>query len=185
MAARRLAGDLRLSSIGWSRKWAKSSCFDLRRVERVLRIDQLQLVARALHQRGAGLGAHADPVDRARHGQRAVGLDGDLEARSVQRTRSAARRLAASARRRSAPRKAACRNCRATFRGRRRRGFPAWRICRRLARRCRRNRCRRNCRWRRRGPLRGPTTDCSRRSGRTRRRARSAPLRLAACSRFP
>ena len=86
MAARRLAGDLGLLVHRLKQEMREVELFDLRRIERVLRIDQLQLVAGTLHQLGAGLGADADPVDRARHGQRAVGLDGDLEARSMQRT---------------------------------------------------------------------------------------------------
>ena len=168
MAARRLAARLGALVHRLKQEMGEVELFEPARIERVLRIDELQLVAGTLHERRAGLGAHADPVDRARHGQACRWSRWRSRSPSRAAPRSAPRRLAASARRRSAPRRAACRNCRARPRGKRRRGPPAWRTCRRQARRCRRNRCRRNCRWRRRGPPRGPTTDCSRRSGRTR-----------------
>ena len=55
------------------------------RIECALRVDELQLIARALNERRASLGAHTDPVDRTRHRQRAVRLDSDLESCFVQR----------------------------------------------------------------------------------------------------
>ncbi|CAM2147406.1 hypothetical protein PT2222_10163 [Paraburkholderia tropica] len=50
----------------------------------VLRHHDLEFVAFGDHERRVGLRAHADPVDGVEHRQRAVGFDGDLEARRVQ-----------------------------------------------------------------------------------------------------
>ena len=44
-----------------------------------LRIDQLQLITARLDEGGIGLGADADPVEPFRRGNRAVGLDANLE----------------------------------------------------------------------------------------------------------
>ncbi len=71
-----------------------------RGIDAGLRPDQLQLVAGALNDLGAGLGADADPVDPGGRGQRAVGLDRDLEAPGVERVDQDRRRAGASARRR-------------------------------------------------------------------------------------
>src|SRR5687767_12547503 len=50
------------------------------RVDAVLRVDELQLVALAKRQLVAGLRAYADPIDAARWRERPVGLDGHLKA---------------------------------------------------------------------------------------------------------
>src|SRR5205085_6687670 len=50
-----------------------------------LRKDQLQLRARTLHQRRAGLRAHADPADAGRRRDRAIRLDRDLESFPMER----------------------------------------------------------------------------------------------------
>src|SRR5262245_19975899 len=50
-----------------------------------LRIDELQLVALLHLQLVRGLGADADPVDGGRQLDRAIGLEGNLEAARVQR----------------------------------------------------------------------------------------------------
>src|SRR5438067_11295354 len=47
--------------------------------------DELQLVASRDDEVGLGLRAHADPIDAVGYGQRAVRLDGDLEAAVMQR----------------------------------------------------------------------------------------------------
>ncbi len=52
-------------------------------VDRVLRIDKLQLVAFPEAQQSAGLGADADPVEARRDGARTVRLNGDLEAEQM------------------------------------------------------------------------------------------------------
>src|SRR5262245_30343118 len=59
--------------------------FEAPRVERLLRVDELQLIPRALVERRAAFGTYAIPVDRARHGQRAVRLDGAFEAFGMKR----------------------------------------------------------------------------------------------------
>jgi len=46
----------------------------------LLGIDEFQFITGTLHVLGAGLGTDADPVNGARHLDRAVGFDGDLEA---------------------------------------------------------------------------------------------------------
>ena len=57
---------------------------ELRGSNPMLRVDELQLVARALLDHGASLGAHADPVDTGRRLECAVRFDRDLEAESVE-----------------------------------------------------------------------------------------------------
>src|SRR5689334_14807374 len=49
-----------------------------------LRIHDLELVAGSLHDRRAGLGTHADPVEPSGSGDRAVSFDGDFEALGVE-----------------------------------------------------------------------------------------------------
>ncbi len=82
-----------------------------------LRVDELELVAAQQHGGRARLGADADPVDAVGRLERAVRLDGDLEARLVQRA-DERRRPSAGAARRRCRRRAACR-------GRRRLGHCA------------------------------------------------------------
>src|ERR1700722_6651294 len=50
-----------------------------------LRVHQLQLVAGVEHELGVRLWRHADPIDAWWRELRAVGLDGDLDARGVER----------------------------------------------------------------------------------------------------
>src|SRR3546814_6742935 len=64
---------------------AEIPSFQRRRIDPVLRPDQLQFVAFALDDLAPRLGADAHPVDRGMRGQRAVGLDRDLEAARVER----------------------------------------------------------------------------------------------------
>jgi len=54
------------------------------RVERLLRVDEFEFVAERWLS-GARLWAHANPVNRARHRQRAVRLDGDFETFGMKR----------------------------------------------------------------------------------------------------
>ena len=63
----------------------ESQQFKIRNFNALLRIDQLQLVPAALHQRCAGLGADADPIHPVRRGNRSVGFDGNLKIALVQR----------------------------------------------------------------------------------------------------
>ncbi len=148
-----------------------------------LRIDQLEFMAPAHHEIGAGLRADADPVHAGGRIDRAVGLDADLEAARMQRVDQGRidlqQRLAAGqhhvavlASRRSIAR----RWCRRVPRPRHS-GRPA-------CRRCRQNRCRRTGRSRWRGPVRGRSRDCSRRNGKTPPRGRHARLRPAGSERF-
>ena len=150
-----------------------------------LRIDELQLIARALHERRAGLGAHADPVDRseARAACRwsrwrsskpcacsaSIKVLVDLQHRLAAGQHDEGGVPALPARRRGRPAPA-----------RRRREFAAA-----LAVGADEIRVAEIAVGRRRGPPRGPTTDCSRQSGRTRPAARPARLRPAACRRSP
>src|SRR5262249_13436929 len=69
---------------GLQQEMRKVEMLERGRLDLALRINELQLIARTLHEIGAGLRAHADPIDGTRHWQRSVGLDGDLEAGSVQ-----------------------------------------------------------------------------------------------------
>src|SRR5262249_50591469 len=55
------------------------------RARAVLRIDQLQFVARPDHELSSGLRADADPVEAIRWDDRAVGLDRDRKASRMQR----------------------------------------------------------------------------------------------------
>ena len=57
---------------------------EFRRRDAVLREDELQLVAGALPDRGAGFRAHADPVESRWSLERAVRFDGNLEAEVVE-----------------------------------------------------------------------------------------------------
>ena len=151
-----------------------------------LRVDQLQLVARA-----------GPPAARRPWGSRtssrcpravsgAVGLDRDLEARGVERTTSGGvelqQRLAAGADHERPRQRVAGRP-----RGRHRGGEPLGgaRTCRRRGRRCRRSRCRRTGRPPRPGPPPVPSTGCTRRTGRTPPAGRRWRLRPAACRRSP
>ncbi len=52
-------------------------CFGL-----ILRIDQLQLLSRQLHDRGCGFRADTDPVNTLRRDQRTVRFNGDLKTKS-------------------------------------------------------------------------------------------------------
>ena len=167
--------------MGCRKRWAKARPSTASGSEARLGIDQLQFVAGALLEFGAGFGADADPVDGGGHRQGAVGLDGDLEARVMQggdeRVVDLQHRLAAgqhdegraggAAAARQALGKiggggkaAAARAVRADEIGVAEAGSGPWR-----------------------DPARGPTRDCSRRSGRRRRRGRRSRPRPAACRR--
>jgi len=68
---------------GLQEKVAELERLELGRVGTGLRINQLQLVAGALHERGAGFGADAGPVDAGRSRDGSVGFDSNLKAAGV------------------------------------------------------------------------------------------------------
>ena len=110
-----------------------------------LRIDELQFVAARSTSGASAFGLTQIQSMPAGGGERAVGLDGDAEARARAARRSAARRAAAAARRRCTRRSAgAARRVGPARRDRIRQRRRPSRTCRRPGRRCRRNRCRRN-----------------------------------------
>ena len=171
MAARRLAGGLRPLVHGLEQEMGEIERLDLARIERAL-ADR-----RASARRPSAARAARPPWGSRRSSRSSAARAGCRWSRWRSRSplhgapRSKARPLAASARRRSARRKAASRNCRARLRGTRRRASSGFgelaaagpigadeigvaEIAGRL----------------RAVLLRGPTTDCSRRSGRTRPR---------------
>ena len=131
-------------------------------------IHELQLVARSQDEFGAGLRAHADPVDAA---GAATACRWSRRRPRSPRAWSASiellRRAGAAARRRCR-RRTRCVGCRAAPRRRDRVGEIVRRreTCRRPGRRCRRSRCRRTGRSRSPGAPRGRSRGCSRRSGR-------------------
>jgi hypothetical protein len=69
---------------GLKQEMSEVEAFEHLWLDLLLRIDQLELIARALLKLNARLRAHADPVDGARHEKGAVGLDGDLESCRVE-----------------------------------------------------------------------------------------------------
>src|SRR5262245_18107026 len=80
-----IAGGLRALVHRLEQEMGEGETFEAPRVERLLRVDELELIARALVERRAAFGAYADPVHRARHRQRAICLDGDFEAFGMKR----------------------------------------------------------------------------------------------------
>ena len=70
---------------GLQEPMGESEPFELRRIEALLRVDELQFVARALLELGSGLGADANLVNRIGDGQRSVCLQRDGKALRVQR----------------------------------------------------------------------------------------------------
>ena len=155
---------------------------------RVLRVDELQLVARVSSTMSAPAFGLTQTQSIPAGGQRAVGLDRDLEAVGVQRVDQRARRVWSSGsppvqttKRRDRP-FAAAGQLLGDRVGEIRGGaeLPAARSVG-----ARRSRCRRTGRPRSRDRSRARSTGCSRRSGRTPPAGRCSRPRPAACRRSP